>query len=480
MDFRPVLYILGILLSTLSVSMAFPLAVDLYYDNSDWKVFFACIMVTSFFGGLLVLANSKDNVTIRPKQGFMLISLSWVVLCLFSALPFWLSGTGLSFTDAFFESTSGLTTTGSTIFTDIESLPRGILIWRSMLQWLGGIGVIIMAMSILPMLKIGGMQLFETELSEKEKAMPRTAKLASSIGIIYVLLTLFCTFLYNMTGMSLFDSLAHAMTTISTGGYSTYDTSFSHYPFIWPEIVAVIFMIAGGIPFVLYLKAVNGNIKPFLQDTQVRWFLSILGISTLLMVIYLTSISNMDFEVAFVKSLFNITSVMTGTGFTSDDYGIWGVFPTSLFFFLMVVGACAGSTTCGIKIFRFQVLYSVSNMQMKKLLHPHGVFIPYYNKKAIPVDVQTSVMSFFFLYALCFALIAVALSLVGLDFVTAMSGSATALSNVGPGLGPIIGPAGTFQPLPDSAKWILSFAMLLGRLELFTVLVMLSPHFWRR
>lgn len=480
MDVRPVLYIVGILLSTLSLGMVFPMMIDLYDNNADWKVFFACIIATSFFGGTLVLSNSKDNIVINTKQGFLMITMSWVSLCVFSALPFWLSASNVSFVDAIFESTSGLTTTGSTIFTNLESLPRGLLIWRSVLQWLGGIGVIIMAMSVLPMLKVGGMQLFETELSEKEKAMPRTAKLASSIGVVYLILTIICALSYHATGMGVFDSLAHAMTTIATGGYSTYDTSFSHYHTYWPEIVAVIFMIAGGIPFVLYLKAIGGNPKAALKDTQVRWFLTIIALTTLLLTGYMWGVKHMDLDGAFVKTLFNVTSLMTGTGFTSENYGAWGIFPIIIFFFLMSVGACAGSTSCGIKIFRFQILYSVANMQMKKLLHPHGVFIPYYNNKAIPLDVQTSVMSFFFVFALCFTIIAVALSMVGLDYMTAMSGAVTSLSNVGPGLGPIIGPAGTFAPLPDAAKWILCFAMILGRLELFTVLVLLSPHFWRR
>lgn len=462
--------------------MFIPLIVDLYYNNNDWKVFFSCIMVTAFVGGILVLTNAHEDIQMNSRrQGFLMITFSWLVLCIFSALPFWFSETNTSFTDALFESTSGLTTTGSTIFTDIESLPEGILIWRAMLQWLGGIGVILMAMSILPMLKVGGMQLFETELSEREKVLPRTAKLASSIGAIYMALTLLCAFLYNLAGMNLFDSFAHAMTTISTGGYSTYDSSFGHFDAIAPEFIAIVFMIGGGgIPFVLYLKFVNGNPKALLKDTQVRWFLSVVAISTLTLFFYVLRITDLPEGEAMRHAVFNVVSLVTGTGYTSTDYGLWGMFAISLLFFLMVVGGSAGSTTCGIKIFRFQVLFSVADTQIKKLIHPHGVFIPRYNNKPIDDDIPIAVMSFFFLYALCFAVLAIALSFIGLDFLTAMSGAATTISNVGPGLGNIIGPAGTFDPLPDSAKWVLSIGMLLGRLELFTVLVMFSPHFWRR
>ena len=479
-DFRPIAYVIGILLSTLAVGMALPMLVDLYYGNSDWKVFFLCILTTAFFGGVLVLSNTGDSLVINTRQGFLMITLSWGVLSLFAALPFWFSTIGLSFTDAIFESVSGITTTGSTVIVGLDYAPPGILLWRAILQWLGGIGIILMALSVMPFLKVGGMQLFRTELSENEKALPRTAQFANTIGWIYVVLTLICAVAYHLTGMSIFDAFAHAMTTISTGGFSTYDTSFSHYDTPWTEMVAITFMIVGSLPFILYLKAMKGSLHSLINDSQVRWFLSILALSTFILFLVLLWHTPMGGSKALIKSAFNATSIMTGTGFVSDDYQQWGGFAMSLFFFLMVVGGCAGSTTCGIKIFRFQVLYAVTNIQFKKLLHPHGVFIPHYGSKPIPEGVPSAVMSFFFMYALCFALLAMALSFVGLDFLTAMSGAATGISNVGPALGDIIGPAGNFQPLPDSAKWILSAGMLLGRLELFTVLVMFSPNFWRR
>ncbi len=480
MDFRPILYVNGILLSVLSLSMVFPMLADLYFGYDDWKVFMSCIIITGFFGGALILSNMGhryDNVTTR--QAFLLTNSAWFFLPTFGALPFWLSSLDMSFTDSFFEAMSGITTTGSTVIVGLDYTPAGILLWRAILQWLGGIGIIIMAMSVLPFLKVGGMQIFIAEMSEDEKALPRAAQLASFIMVIYVILTGICALFYMLVGMEIFDAVAHAMTTIATGGFSTFDASFSHYTNPSAEIVATIFMIMGGIPFVLYLKAVRGDIKPLFKDSQVRWFISILAITITAMTIYLYHTQGMSVLEGFRRSSFNIVSVMTGTGYGSGDFNAWGGFAVSLFFFLMVVGACAGSTSCGIKLFRFQVLYSVTKIQINKLLHPNGVFIPHYNGKPMPKDVPGSVMGFFFIYALGFSFLAIALSFVGLDFITAMSGAATSISNVGPGLGPIIGPTGNFQPLPDSAKWILCAGMLLGRLELFTILVMLSPHFWK-
>lgn len=479
MDIRPILYVNGILLSVLSLSMVFPMLADIYFGYDDWKVFLMCIIITSFFGGALILGNTGQDFSVTTRQAFLLTNSAWIFLPTFGALPFLLSSLDMSFTDSFFEAMSGITTTGSTVITGLDYAPAGILLWRAILQWLGGIGIIIMAMSVLPLLKVGGMQIFSSELSEDEKVLPRTAQLASSIVVIYCCLTAMCAFAYMFVGFEIFDAIAHALTTIATGGFSTYDASFSHYDSASPKIVAIIFMISGGIPFVLYLKAARGNLRPLFTDSQVQWFLSILAISITITAAYLINHDQLGFGDALLKSTFNIVSIMTGTGFSSEDYNSWGPLIVNLFFFLTVVGACAGSTSCGIKIFRFQVLYSVTKVQISKLLHPNGVFLPHYNGKPMPVDVPASVMGFFFIYAFGFALLAIALSCVGLDFMTAMSGAATSISNVGPGLGDIIGPTGNFKSLPDSAKWILSAGMLLGRLELFTVLVMFSPQFWR-
>lgn len=480
MDFRPVLYITGLFLCILASSMVLPMLSDLYTQSNDWRVFGLCIVITGFFGGSLMLSNITNEFDMSLRQAFLLTVFTWVAITIFAALPFRFCELDMSYTDAFFEAMSGITTTGSTVITGLDDAPRGILLWRAILQWLGGIGIVLMAMSILPFLNVGGMQIFRTELSEDEKAMPRVTQLASSIGLIYVGLTIICLIAYMFTGFTAFDALAHAMTTISTGGFSTFDSSFGHYDAPTAEIVAIIFMIAGGIPFVLYLKAMQGNTKSFLRDTQVQTFLGITATAIFITVTYLILQQGESFGEALRRASFNIVSVITGTGFANGDYGAWGGFIVSFFFFLMVMGACAGSTSCGIKTFRFQVLFAVVQIQIKKLFYPNGVFIAQYNGKPLHNDVTMSVMGFFFMYAVCFALLVMSLSYVGLDFLTAMSGAATTISNVGPGLGDIIGPAGNFKPLPDSAKWIMSAGMLMGRLELFPILVMLSPHFWKR
>ncbi len=479
MDFRPILYILGIFLSILAVSMVLPMLADIYWGNKDWKVFFLCIVITSFFGGSLILSNVGLEFSLSIRQAFMMTFLSWIGLSIFAALPFNLSAMNMSFTDAFFEAVSGITTTGSTVITGLDTAPPGILLWRAILQWLGGIGIIIMAMSVLPFLSVGGMQIFSTELSESEKALPRTAQLASSIGFIYVLMTIACVIAYLAAGMGKFDALAHAMTTIATGGFSTYDGSIGHFNNKAVDTIAIFFMVLAGIPFVLYLKAVRGNITPLLRDPQVRWFLAILLGSIVITTLYLMVHQSMTFGAALIGSSFNITSLMTGTGYATEQYDHWGGFVVAMLFFLMAMGACAGSTSCGIKIFRFQIFLSITKVQIKKLLHPNGTFLAHYNGKPIPEDVPLSVMSFLVLYAVCFMGLALALSAVGLDFITALSGAMTSISNVGPGLGDVIGPSGNFAPLPDSAKWILSTGMLLGRLEILAAFVLLHPSFWK-
>lgn len=479
MDLRPIFYVIGILLCTLAGGMLFPLIADLATGNDDWKIFLISMTFTSFVGGGLILINKGDEFNITMRQTFLLTTLSWVVLAAAASLPFYFSAMEMSLTDSIFESVSGITTTGSTVIVGLDNAPPGILLWRAILQWLGGIGIIVMALSVLPFLKVGGMQLFQTESSESEKALPRAKQLAASIGMVYLLLTIICMLCYRLSGLGAFDSMAHAMTTIATGGFSTFDSSFADIDGPWAEITATIFMIMGGLPFILYVKALRGNLKCVFKDSQVQAFLLLIYISIGLMVIYLVFHNGMDFGAALIGSSFNIVSLITGTGYTNANYAAWGGFAVIILFFLMVVGGCAGSTTCGIKIFRFQVLWSVTITQLKQLIHPHGVFTAHYNNRPIPNGVAASVMGFFFVFAFSFVILACALSFIGLDFITAMSGAATSIANVGPGLGDIIGPTGTFEPIPDAAKWVMCIGMILGRLELFTVLVLLMPQFWR-
>jgi trk system potassium uptake protein TrkH len=479
-DFRPVLFIIGILMSTLAVAMFVPAAADLAVGNQEWQVFATGAALTLIIGVMLVLTTRNNVRNLSLRQAFVLTTLSWVLMPGVAALPFVFADLGLSYTDAFFEAMSGLTTTGSTVIIGLDQTKPGILLWRALLQWLGGIGIIAMAISILPLLQVGGMQLFRMESSDtSDKVMPRAAQIVTAIAVIYVGLTLLCALIYWLFGMTGFDAMAHAMTTIATGGFSTHDASLGFFGDARIDMTETCFMLIGSLPFVLYLQAIRGRPAGLLRDSQVRWFLVIVALGVGSVTLWLLRFEQNDIPAALQLAAFNVVSVITGTGYSTVDFSAWGSFPLALLFFLMFVGGCAGSTTCGIKVFRFQVLYATARCQMRRLLQPHGVFIPYYNKRPIPEEVTTSVMGFFFLYVVAFGFIAVGLGMLGLDFLTAASGAATAISNVGPGLGPVIGPSSTFANLPDTAKWLLSLGMLLGRLELFTVLVLLLPSFWR-
>jgi len=480
MDLRPVFLIIGILLSALAVSMTVPAIVDALAGNPDWQVFAISAGVTLFVGVAMTLTTRSGGLRLSVRQAFVMTALSWLVMTFFAAIPLAFSELNLSFTDAFFEAMSGITTTGSTVITGLDSAPPGILLWRALLQWLGGIGIIVMAIAIFPMLRVGGMQLFRMESSDhSDKAMPRATQIAGSIGVIYLVLTFIWAVAYWLAGMSGFDAIAHAMTTIATGGFSTMDGSIGYLDNFSVDVIATLGMVMGSLPFILYLKVVQGNPMALWNDSQVQWFVSIvIGIVSVI-TIWLWLSGGHDPVQALRYSAFNVVSIITGTGYATSDYGLWGSFAVPVFFFIMFIGGCAGSTTCGIKIFRFQVLYSAARTQIHHLLQPHGVFIPHYNRRPISDEVIVSVLSFFFVFGLSFALLAMGLGLLGLDFLTAVSSAATAISNVGPALGPVAGPSGNFQSMPDAAKWLLSAGMLLGRLELFTVIVLFTRSFWR-
>lgn len=482
MDFRPVLYVTGALLSILAISMTVPMFVDMAQGHEDWKVFFICIATTAFFGGSLVLTNAgTTGLELNVRQAFALTTLSWLAMATFGALPIWLSHESIDFTDAFFESMSGITTTGGTVITGLDNMPPGTLLWRSILNWLGGIGFILMAILILPFLKVGGMQLFRTESSDKsDKAMPRLQRIGLMTGIAYLFLTFLCALCFWMAGMSGFDSINHAMSSIATGGLSTHDASFGFYKNPMILIVATIFMTLGSLPFVLYVRGMNGDVLSLFRNSQVKSFLAFLIAAIFIMSFWLALQGTLPFPQALLHSAFNIVSIVSTTGFSSADYMQWGNLPVAMFFYLTFVGGCTGSTSGGIKIMRFQVMNLIVNRHLKKLAQPKAVLTLQYEGRTIGDDIAYSVMVFFFTYFICVAVLALSLGMCGLDLVTSLSGAASALGNVGPGLGAIIGPAGNFSSLPDNAKWLLSFGMLLGRLEMFTVLVLLTPFFWRR
>ena len=476
---KTVFFIVGILLVILGIFMMIPYAVQLIYDENS-NSFFSSSIITIFIGVLTILATLKKDNQLNLQQAFLFSTLSWVSIALFGSLPFLLSNLNLSFSEAFFESMSGITTTGSTTITDLDNSPKSILLWRAIMQWLGGVGIIVMATTVMPLLKVGGMQVFKTDSSGSEKILPKTIEVAFAIISIYTVLTLACGFVYWTQGMNIFDSIAHSLTTLATGGFSTHNESIGYFKSPGIEFTSIIFIILGSIPFITYLKFVKGNKKIFYQDVQIRGFLYLLIISVLVMFIYLflntTEYSILD---NLRISSFNVLSILSGTGYVTDDFGLWGEFPLIFIIFLMFVGGCAGSTTCGIKIFRLQILFLFVGNQIKKLVYPNSISVVNYNNKKIEDSFINSVIIFIFSYLFLFLIIAVFLSISGLDFLSAISGAATSISNVGPGLGDMIGPNGNFSEVSDVSKWILSFAMLLGRLEIFAVLVLFLPSFWR-
>ncbi len=480
-DFRPILNILGLLLCIESIALLIPMFFDLINNNPDWKQFFYISSLTFLIGLVLYVGFKKENIKINLRQAFLLTIVSWFLIALFGSLPFIYSTASLNFTDAFFEAVSGITTTGSTVISKLDDLSEGILIWRSLLQWFGGIGIIVLAIAILPTLQIGGMQLLHMEHDDPyEKTLPKINKFIIEIASLYVGLTVLCFFFYYFFGMSKFDSLIHSMTTISTGGFSNHSLSFAYFNSYSLEIISVIFMILGSLPFVIFIQFIHGKKMSIFKDDQVKLFLFLLILIIFITIIWLKNYLNIDWFQAFRLSIFNITSILTGTGYTSSNYNNWGGFGLIIILIIMFIGGCAGSTTGGIKIFRFQILFRGFKLQIKKLTQPHAIFLMKFNNKTVTENTYTSIISFFFIYVLIFILSSITLSFFELDFLTALSASASAISNVGPGIGEIIGPNGNYGIINDKAKWVLATTMLVGRLEIFTILVLFSKNFWKK
>jgi trk system potassium uptake protein TrkH len=477
---KTVFFLIGILLIVLGASMLAPYSIQIMYEENSHS-FVSSSFVTIFIGILFILANLEKEFKLNLRQTFLFSTLAWLMVAIFGSLPFLLSSNEFTLSEAFFESMSGITTTGATIISDLDNSPKSILLWRAIMQWLGGIGIVVMAITILPLLKVGGMQLFKMEGPDStEKILPRTVEVAAIIISTYVVLTFFCGLFYWLFGMTIFDSVCHAMTTIATGGFSTHNDSIGFFKNPNIEIVASIFIILGSIPFISYLKFSQGNRKIFFTDVQIKGLIYLLVISTVIMFVYLLFIK---FESSLIDKIrissFNVISILSGTGYVTDDFGLWGKFSLIFFLFLMFIGGCAGSTACGIKIFRLQMLLIFLKDQIKKLIYPNSVIITKYNNQKISDDFIKSVIIFIFTFLFIFLIIAMLLSISGLDFITSISGAASSISNVGPGLGDMIGPNGNYKALPDLSKWILTAGMLLGRLELFAVLVLFFPSFWR-
>ncbi len=480
-DIRPVGYLIGWLVAALGASMLLPIAADLAVGSGQWRVFATTAILTFVSGALMVLAcASEDPRAMGIQQSFLLATGVWVVFPFFGALPFWFGAPEASATDAIFEAMSALTTTGSTVFTGLETLPAGTLLWRGMLQWFGGLGIVVVAMIFLPTLKVGGMQIFRSEAFDTlGKVLPRAGEIALSLTGIYLVLSGLCFMAYVWSGMVPFDALVHAMTTISTGGMANQDASFGVYG-AGAHYVGTVFMLLSALPFVRYIQMASGSARPLLRDVQVQGFLAMLATFVAILSAWLALKAEAPFEQSFREVLFNVVSISTGTGYSSADYDTWGPLAMTMFFVLGLIGGCSGSTACSVKVFRYQLLLSAISAEVKRLHSPHRVFTPRYAGRPVSLSVLNSVIAFFMFFYLSLAVFAVILVLLGLAPITAISGAATALANVGPGLGAEIGPAGNFAGLPDSAKWVLTLAMLVGRLEIMSVFVILTAAFWRR
>jgi trk system potassium uptake protein TrkH len=479
--FGPTLLILGVILNIQSFFMLWPLVLSSVYSTGDQLPFFLSSAITSASGIVCLWIGRSANINIIvPRQVFLTTSVAWVGISIFGSLPFLLINQPLTLTDAIFESVSGVTTTGSSVLSGLDQMAPDLLLWRSLLNWMGGIGVIGMAVAILPFLHVGGMRLFKTESSDwSEKAMPQAHKLIKTMVYCYLGLSLLCALLYWLSGMDWFNAINHAMTTVSTGGYSTSDLSFGQFHNLASYWVAIVFMLAGAIPFVLFVRFTAHRKFTLHKDKQVRGLFLIIFLTSSILTIQLMLTEHIPLFQAITFATFNLVSIITTCGFASSDYQTWGALAILIFFFCTFIGGCSGSTSGGIKIFRLQLLGGIVKEQFMTALHPRIVVRQRYNNRVVSPEIISSSVSFIFMLVICWVILSAILAMTGLDLLTSITGAATALSNVGPGLGDIIGPAGTFSSLSNIAKWALSFGMLLGRLEFLTLLVIFSSVFWK-
>lgn len=477
----PVIFIVSVMFVLLSIFMTLPVHLLMFSGAPNAMAFAKSAAIVCALGALGILWTHRYPRELKPRFMFVLTVSSWLIIALLSALPFYFSDQDISFTDAMFESTSGITTTGATVLSGLDDMPRDLLLWRSILQWMGGIGIIGMFVAVLPFLRVGGMRLFSTESSEwTDKALPRMKTLSRSLLLVYTGLSMIAVLIFWASGMSLFDAFNHGVTSIATGGFATSDQSMGRFDDLI-LLECTLFMILGSLPFFLYVREIHGQHGVLFRDQQVQLFLAILAVVPLLVTLYRWWVSPDTFDPLhnYVATLFNVTSVVTTTGFATEDYSAWGPLAFVTFFFLMFVGGCSGSTAGGMKIFRFQLSLIILREQLMRLLHPRAVLTRNFNGRPVSDEIIASMIAYTFIFLLCLLLITVALAAMELDFVTALTGAVAALCNVGPGLGDIIGPAGNFAPLPDAAKWVLSIGMLMGRLEVLSVVIVLSPAFWR-
>lgn len=479
LDVRPVLHIVGMLLVTLGGFMFIPGLLDLAEETEDRGAFFSSSLITVASGIALILAFRGEIKRINIRQTYLLTTLAWLACTAFGALPFMFAAPHLRYVDAFFETMSGLTTTGATVMTGLNTMDKGILLWRALLHWIGGIGIVAMAVMVLPVLRVGGMQVFRSESSERsEKLVPTARGLAGTMLLVYVVLSIISMLGFVAAGMSAFDAICHSMAAIATGGFSTKDESLAYFDSYAVDWVATFSMLAGALPLIWYVVLVRRH-GAARASSQVLALFGVVAAATAAMTLWAWTHVDMSFFAALTHSATNVSSIISTTGFASTDYTKWGTFADVMFFLMLFVGGCTGSTAGSIKIFRWEVLARAVRAQLRLMLHPHRMAVIVYEGKTLQDDVVESVISYFFTYVVTFALLSAVVAAFGADFITSITGVAATLGAVGPGLGDIIGPVGNYAPLSDGAKWTLSLGMLLGRLELFTVYMLLTRSFWR-
>ncbi len=479
-DIRPIGYLLGLMVMALGLMMIFPLAVDIAEGRGQWPVFMQSAILTVLVGGLVALScRSGVRRGLSVSQAFLLTTGVWAILPLFGSLPFMLGETGLRFVDALFEAMSGMTTTGSTVLVGLDDLPKGLLLWRALLQWLGGLGIVIVALVFLPVMRVGGMQFFASEgFDTMGKVLPRVVDISKGVLNVYLALTLACALTYFALGVNPFEATAHALSTVSTGGFSTRDSSFSDFPGVM-QYAAVIFMILAGMPFVRLMQGLRGEVTPLFRDKQARAYLRWTLYAVTLIVIHEIWVSGSVDEAALRARLFNTVSIFSGTGFSDGDVRAWGHMPFIILIVVGAIGGCTGSTGCAIKVFRYQILFAAIRDYAQLIISPNRVSILRYSGRRVAPEIVQSVTLLFTVYILLFGFFCIALELTGLSLTEAVTGAWTAIFNVGPAFGERVGPTGALSAFPESAKWLMILAMLMGRLEIVAVLVLFTPAFWR-
>ena len=482
MNYRIILNIIGFLLILNGLFILTGIGFSIYFQSDDIQALLISGVGTSLTGLILWLLTRKTEISeLGKREGYLIVTLGWIVMAIFGAFPFILYGSIHSYTDAFFETMSGFTTTGATILTDIEILPPGLLFWRSLTQWLGGMGIIVLSLAILPLLGIGGMQLFTAEVPgvTKDKIHPRVKETAKRLWGIYVILTFTETILLMVGGLNLFDAINHSFTTMATGGFSTKNASIAYYTSPFVQYVFIVFMFFAGMNFTLHYLSFHGKFSFIKENTEFKYYLGFTIFTTIfIMIIHIPHV-NFHWEEGIRQSLFHVVSLTTTTGYVTSDFENWAPFSRMIFFALLFIGGCAGSTGGGIKFVRHIVLFKNGWAELKRLIHPRAIIPVKFNGKTVGSDIISNVQAFFIFYILIFVLGSMLLAIFGVDFVTAAGATATCIGNIGPGIG-TVGPVNNFAHLPDVVKWFLSLFMVVGRLELFTVLIIFSPAFWKK